>query len=110
LPIYLTPGSTCPHGVKIHDGDVCVVKHCASNHTQQEIDRSEAPRPENPEDKAARRIGEYRKAMEGLDPAKHPRLIAGLRDEIAKQQEIISEYSGQPTVYRPNPKLKGGKS
>ena len=73
------------------------------------IDRSNPPLPVNPEDRALKRIEEYRKAMEGLDPAKHPRFIAGLNAEIERQRAIIDEYAGQPTVYRPNPRLKGGK-
>jgi hypothetical protein len=48
--------------------------------------------------------------MESLDPAKHPRLLAGLRAEIEKQRAIVDEYAGQPTVYRPDSKLRGGKS
>lgn len=109
FPIYMTPGATCPHGVRIHDGDVCMVKHCTSRHTQQDVDRTNPPPPVNPEDRALGKILEYQQAMEHLDPAKHHRLIAGLQVEIDRQRAIVDEYAGQPTVYRPDPRLKGGK-
>ncbi len=106
----LTP--TSPHGHGPHDahhGDYCGAYDCVHERVQVEIENSYADPPVNPEDRAQRKIDEYRQAMADLDPAKHHRHIAGLHEAIAKQRAIIDRYSGQPTVYRPNPRLKGGK-
>jgi hypothetical protein len=107
----LTP--TSPHGHGTNDarhGDYCGAYDCVHERDQVEIERSKADPPVNPEDRAQRKIDEYRQAMESLDPNLHPRLIAGLQAKIDEQRKIIDEWAGVPTVYRPDPRYKGGKS
>lgn len=123
----LSPDAPCPPAcekLEIAAGYFCL--GCLAFHPQDQhtIDASTPPPPINPEDKAARKIAEYRRkigdyeqAVENLDARKQRRLldrlaavIAELREKIDEQRKIIDEWAGVPTVYKPNPKLRGGKS
>ncbi len=101
------PDSPCPHGARIHDGDVCMVNHCASHRTQHDVDASPAPLPVNPEDRALKAIGEWQEILEAGDLDRTTE--REIRDRITRLKAVVHAWSGQPTVYRPNPRLKGGR-
>jgi len=105
----LFPSSPCPHPENPRPGYLCGCRECVSKGDQIAIDKSEAPEPVNPEDRALRRIDEIKGLIGELDPIADSKVIGDLYRQIVTQRAIVDEFSGQPTVYKPDPRLKGGK-
>ena len=79
-----------------------MVKHCASNYTQRIIDQTPTPKPLDPET----RIAQYQSWIDSgcLEIDQELRI----RARIAQLQSMINDLAGNPTKYRPDPKLRGG--
>jgi hypothetical protein len=103
----LFPSSPCPHPENPRPGYLCGCRECVSRGDQIAIDKSEAPLPINPEDRALRKIDELKGQIGEMDPT-DSKAIGHLYRQIVAQRAVIDEYSGVPTVYKPG-KLKGGK-
>jgi len=75
--------------------------------TQQDIDAAKWPEPENPEDRVLKQIGFYREWL-----VNHPKAPTKMKLHIAKQiSRLEAEFAHwMPSKYRPDPKLKGGKT
>ena len=79
-----------------------MVKHCVSNFTQRIIDQTTPPKPTDPEV----RIKQFQDAIDSgfLEFDQELRMKA----EIARLQSVIDDMAGNPTKYRPDPRLRGG--
>jgi hypothetical protein len=111
MPIWpvnaLTPDSRCPHGVWIGPDVVCGICSKVAKHTQQEIESEQWPVPENPEDRAVKQIAFFKAWLETHRDA-DTRTKLHIMKQIYRLEAVVNEWI-QPTRYRPDPKLKGGK-
>lgn len=99
-PNVLTPAS--PHA---HRGEYCGPHDCVQIYDQMAIDQSRAIPPVEPETRADK----LRELMGELDPDTDWNLIIRLRREIHDIERLIEKNAGHATVYKPDPRLKGGK-
>ena len=99
----LTPTSDCPHGSQIARGVVCGVRHCVARMTQQQIDRMACPEITDPET----RIAEFNALIASGLLDSH--VVERVNLHIKTLRAIINEMAGNPTRYRPDPRLKGGR-
>ncbi len=102
-----TPVSTCPHGVRISKGWVCMICQGVSPDMQRGLDRLDAIPTVEPEERITDEIALLQAILD--DPARrippHQRRAIGRR--LEELDEELSEWI--PTRYRPDPARKGGK-
>ena len=80
-----------------------MVNHCMARYTQRLVDSTEPPNPTDPEI----RIQQFQDMIDSglLEIDQELRIKA----RISQLQSLIDSMAGSPTIYRPDPKLKGGK-
>lgn len=100
-----TPGSVCPHGVRIGPGRVCVICHAVPPTLREEIARMPATPPLDPEVRIGREI---RALTETLKAGKlWPRQKRTIEAKIARLEDELGRWIA--TKYRPDPGRKGGR-